>query len=60
MDSSWLICFLLEAIGRIAKMPRDTDRAGDGLLAIIESGVFRIALLSLDGYVGALIGRVRI
>ena len=51
---------LLEAIGRIAKMPHDIDRVRDGLSAIIESGVFfRIALPSLDGYVGALIGRVK-
>jgi len=50
---------LLEAIGRIARMPHDIDRVRDGLSAIIESGVFRIALPSLDGYVGALIGRVK-
>ena len=50
---------LLEAIGRIAKMSHDTDRVRDGLSAIIESGVFRIALPSLDGCMGALIGRVK-
>ena len=48
---------LLEAIGKITKMSHDVDRVRDGLSAIIESGVFRIALPSLDGYVGALIGR---
>ena len=50
---------LLEAIGKIAKMPHDVDRVRDGLSAIIESGVFRMALPSLDGYVGALIGRAK-
>jgi len=31
----------------------------NGFSAMIESGVFRIALPSLDGYVGSLIGRVK-
>ena len=50
---------LLEALGKISKMPHDIDRVRSGLSAIVESGVFRIALPSLDGYVEALIGRVR-
>jgi len=50
---------LLEAIGRIAKMPHEADRVKKGLSAIIESGFFKIALPSLDGYLGALINRVK-
>ena len=50
---------LLEAVGKMARMPHDIDRVRSGLSAIIESGVFRTALPSLDGYVETLIGRVR-
>ena len=38
-DLSWLICFLLEAIGRIAKIPHDTVKARGSLSATIEPAI---------------------
>jgi len=50
---------LLEAIGKIARMPHDPDRVRIGISAITESGVFEVALPSPGGYVEALRARAR-